>query len=315
MAPVPPPGRRLGPSPLRRTWLLLPLLAGIELVGLATVRARVPAEADWRGAAERVREAWRPGDAVVVAPSWAGPLLRHHLGDLLTPSDVGRSDLAGVERLWALSIRGHRPEEAPPSSPAVNQAFGRVRVLRWDLPVERVVYDFLAHVEDARVTLERGGEERDCPWRAHRSARGGGLGAGALVPGARFDCGRPALWVGLTTQETLDLEPRRCIHQRPADPGALRVTFPDVPLGGRLVLYGGLYSEDERDLEGAPTTTVVRVDGREIGRLVRHDGDGWARMEAITPGGRADVTVEVSSPNVARRSFCWAATTRPAEAR
>lgn len=303
-------------------WLLFLALAMVEVVAHVVTRARVVEEDDWARAAERVRAEWREGDLVVVAPDWADPLLRQHLGDRITLKDAGRSDLAQVSRLWALSIRGHRPAEAPAGAPEHDEQVGRVRILRWDMPGDAVLYDLTDHVEEARVTMVEGGREVPCTWRSEGRPRGGGLGAGPITPAARHVCDarRPWLWVGNTIQDDLDLRPRHCVWQHPAGPEPIRASFSDVPLGERLVLYADLYYEHERDRAHGPVHLAAFVDGEEIGRMVHHDGDGWKRMVARTQRGgerreRGEVTIEVSAPDPNLRSVCWAATTRGPEAR
>lgn len=299
-------------------WLSILALAVVELVAHGVVRSRVVTDEDWAQAASRVRREYRPGDLVVVAPDWADPLLRRHLGDVLTLADAGRSDLSRYSRLWALSVRGHRPVEAPAGAPTVNELHGRVRVLRWELPSESVLYDFVEHVREARVSLVQDGHETSCGWRDELRPRGGGLGAGPITPAQRYQCDprRPWLWVGATVQDDLGLRPRHCLWQHPAGPEPIRATFSDVPLGERIVLYGGLYYEHERNLENGPLSVAVLVDGEEVGRMLHVDGDGWKRMEASTqrpghpPRERGTVTVEVTAPNPHLRSFCWTASTR-----
>jgi hypothetical protein len=295
-------------------WLVFLGLAAAELIGHWVVRARVVPDEDWARAAAVVRAEHRPGDLIVAAPEWADPLVRRELGDRISLEDAGRSDLAQHERLWVLSIRGHRPEVAPDAPPTLNRQVGRVRVLRWDLEPSPVLYDFTEHVEEARVTIRAGGEDRPCPWRRTGRPRGGGLGAGPITPGERHVCDprRGWLWVGTTILDDLDLRPRYCIWQHPAGPEPIRATFPDVPLGERLVLYGDLYYEHERHREHGPVHVAVRVNGEVVGRMVHRDGDGWKRMVAATGGrgARGEVTVEVTAPNPHLRTFCWAATTR-----
>ena len=110
------------------------------------------------------------------------------------------------------------------------------------------------------------------------------------------------------------LAPRRCIHQHPAGRRPLRATFRNVPAGERLVLYAGLYYEDERMLEEGPFTLVVRREGAEIGRMEHHYGEGWRRMEIPLDAGTPSTTytIETTAPSARRRSVCWAATVRGA---
>jgi len=115
--------------------------------------------------------------------------------------------------------------------------------------------------------------------------------------------------------EDLALQPRDCIFQPVTTPNPLRVTFHDVPLGGQLVFYGGLYSEDERMRRGVPITARISVDERPVANFVHRDGDGWKRLAVATPGGSGDVAIEVSASASSKRRFCWNATTRNATER
>lgn len=294
-------------------WLWLPLLAVVEVAGHAVIRARVPEPNDWHRAAAFVSEALTEADAVTVAPTWADPVLRHTLGARLSLSQVAPSDLAAHERLWALSIRGHRPASAPERPPDHTRRFGRVHVFRWDLGPSPVVYDLLAHLEDADVLLGEGDTARPCRLRTGQP-RGGGLGAGPARPARRFECDarRPWLWVGRTVNEDLDLVPRHCVWQHPAGETPVRTRYHHVPLGDHLVLYAGLYYEHEREREGGPVHVQVRIDGEPAGHMVHRDGDGWKRMEVRTEGRGTHGTVEVAvtAPRPHLRSLCWSATTR-----
>ena len=299
-------------------------LALVELVGHFVVRARVPDHGDWHRAAEYVRSRFRDGDLIVSAPAWTDPLLRRVIGDRITPAMAGRSDLAPFERLWVLSIRGHRaPEEAGQSDPDDAHRFGQVLVRRWDLGPSPVIFDFTEHVMDAHVELVgQDASARPCPKQTSRTY-GGGLGAGPLWPRERFRCDprRGWLWVGETITEDLALRPRRCIWQHAPAPGeVMRTTFRDVPRGDRIVLYAGLYYEHERHEAGGDIAVRLLVDGEEVGRMAHHDGDGWLRMEAVPVAADAarrtgEVAVEVSATHPHQRSLCWAATSRVVLAR
>jgi hypothetical protein len=299
---------------------LLPYAPSVALLAFALVevsahawtRARVPSSADWHAAAAYVRSAQQPRDRIVAAPAWSDPLLREVLGDRIGLAMAGASDSAGYERLWALSIRGARPEQAPAQSPVFERSFGGVRVLRWDLGPSRVLHDFVRALPDASVswTSQKGGGQ--CEYRARPVPRGGGLGNGVLAPRQRFGCepGVRAGWVGQVVMEDLELAPRYCVYHPPAGHERIQVAYRDVPLGAELRLYAGLYYEHERMRSGGPIALHVRIDGRDAGVLTHRDGDGWKPLTLKTRGGRGDVTFEVRAPERRRRHFCWAASTR-----
>jgi hypothetical protein len=293
-------------------FIVLLAFAAIEVSAHAITRARVPEMQDWRAAASFVRAHMQPRDLIAAAPDWADPLLRQVLGDRIDLAMAGRSDAGAYERLWVVSIRGARAREAPPGNAALEQRFGRVSVQRWALGPSDVLYDLVEHVHEAQVSVTEHGQPRPCRLRRHPAPRGGGLGVGALPPVERFACdaGRAGSWVAPVVLEDLELRPRYCVLQPPAGSEPVRVALADVPLGDRLVLYGGLYYEHERMREGGPVLARVLVDGRELGHMLHRDGDGWKRLVIQTAGGRGEVAIEISAPNPDRRSFCWSASVR-----
>lgn len=305
--------RRHGPY-----WWVVGLVALFELVALGVIRHRVPRESDWQRAARTLRHSFRSGDLVVAAPAWADPWLRHVLADRLPLEAAGRSDLAPYRRLWALSIRGARPAEAPATPPEFAHRFGPVTLLRWALPKdEKVIFDLTSALERAEVVRLQAGEALPCPLQEFPFAMGGGLGGGPMAPRRRFVCdpARPWLWVAPSVLEDEALQPRYCVWQHPAGPEPIRVRLPKVPLGDRLVLYGGLYYEHAHFRESSPVELRLLVDGEERRRIRYAPGEGWKRSVIEWQSrdryfAEGDVEIEVKADNPHFRGFCWAATTR-----
>lgn len=299
-------------------WVALLVLPVVEVAGSLGVRAGVAEDADWAAAAEVVRAEHREGDVVTVAPAWADPVLRLHLGDLIGLEGAGRADLARYERLWVLSIRGHDAPDQPSASPELEREVGPITVRRWSLGDSPVLYDFVDRVESARVSFTEGGRTEPCPLRRGAPRGGSGLFQPPMAPSARFVCDprREWLWVGPTVMEDLHLRPRRCIWQHPIGPEPVEITFEDVPLGTHLVLYGGLYYIHERAHHGGVTRVSVRVDGDLVGHMDHHDGDGYKRTVIVTRPPGADgpstgtVSIATTADNPYHRSMCWSATTR-----
>lgn len=300
----------------RASFLALLVFALVEVGTHAATRARVPKPEDWRRAAEFVRQGIVPPELVTVAPAWADPLLRRVLGDQIDLAMAGRSDTAGYRGLWALVLRDAEVLEAPARPPELERRFGRITVKRWSLGKPSVRYDLVEHVHEAEVHWQRRDGARECAWRRFPPARRAGLGVGVLYPTERFACdaGESWLWVAPVVLEDLELRPRRCVWQHPAggdDPIVVR--YRDVPLGDRLVFYGGLYYEHERMREGGRVRARIRIDDRVAGTFTHDDGDGWKKL--VVPTGASgdvhgDLAIEVTAERPDRRSFCWAATTR-----
>ena len=295
---------------LRVPLLFFAALALVEIAGHFVVRAGVPPATDWDRAAARVRASFAPGDTVVAAPAWADPLLREAAGDMIGLADAGRSDLAAYTRVWEIAARDRAGAFTPPGMPAFETEVGALVLRRWDLGPSPVLVDLVSALPEAEVHLG----ERACRWR-RQAPRGGGLGTGPLWPREAFVCGpSPWLFVGETVTEDLDLRPRRCVWQHPAGAEPVTTRYTDVALGERVVVYGGLFYEHERENLGLPVDLEVRAEGRLLGRLRHEDGDGWKRAEMPMPpelrGGRGRLEIAVTAPNPHMRTFCWAATVR-----
>jgi hypothetical protein len=314
------PPRADEPAPASRwngLWWSVLAVAAVELIGHAVVQSRVATRDQWADALALVRDEWQPTDLVVAAPEWADPLLREAAGDLVDRPMAGRSDTAAYGRMWVVSVRGHRAPEAPEAPPELERDFGPVHVSRWALPAPSVLFDFVDHVGEARVTRRERGEDLPCRLVQSMGNTQGGLANGPIEGAPRHLCdpARPWLWVGATTTMDLELRGRRCISTHAAGEDPIVTRYDDVPLGSSVVVHGGIWWERERWRNGSDVVVVVRLDGEELGRMTHRDGDGWKRMEAAVPearrGGRGTVSFEVSSvgdPNF--RAFCWAASSR-----
>jgi len=89
----------------------------------------------------------------------------------------------------------------------------------------------------------------------------------------------------------------------------VRVTFPALPLGSRLVGYVGLADVFTRRDIRAPGTLAVEIAGRPVASTTVGVDDGWVRFEATTTPGPADVTF-IASATAAQRLICFAAEAR-----
>ena len=127
-------------------WVLIAGLAAFELVAQPLIHAATPSDESWEAASAFVRARYQATDRIVAAPSWADPIVRGHLGDLMSLRAAAPSDLAGFDRVWELGIRGATTRDEPP---AVEEHFDGVRVRMWPVSTEEVVYDFVEEVEHA----------------------------------------------------------------------------------------------------------------------------------------------------------------------
>ncbi len=286
-------------------------LALFELVAQVRISAAVPSEQAWQEASAFVRARFEDGDRVIASPGWVDPIVRSHLGDLLSLQAAAPSDAAGARRIWELSIRGASLHD---SSAALERAFENVIVRMWRVTTDTVLFDFVEQIDAATVELGGADAGRSCPWMTTAPDRGG-LFRGPMTPEERFVCDpkRPWLWVGATIMADLGLQPRRCVWQHPAGASPVRVTFSDVPIGDLLSVRAGIDYSNERWRRGAPVTLRVWIDDRLAAELVHRDGDGWSGddIDTSTLGvERAEVRFETTTEDSTARLFCWAASTR-----
>lgn len=125
---------------------------------------------------------------------------------------------------------------------------------------------------------------------------------------------RDALATATGTRPSLEIAevgytPRRCLQMTPAPKTPLRVTFPQLPLGTKLVGYAGLADVFTRRDIRAPGTLAVEIAGKQVATVTVGVDDGWVRFEATTTPGPADVTF-IASANAPQRLICFAAEAR-----
>ena len=294
-----------------RLWTaLLVFVALAEVAGHSLIKASVVEQAQWAKAAERVRSEFEPGDRIVVAPQWADPLMRAELGDLISLGDAGASDLAGVKRLWELSIRGASSSWAPEQPPAVEMSIDGVRLRRWDLDAPELLYDFTEHVMEAVAEYEKRGTKNPCARKKSRAGKGG-LFVGPFVPFERFTCEgrRTWSWVGSTVMEDLELNPRRCVWQHPLGKEPLRLIYENVPVGDELRISTGLYYHHDRRIDDNQYKLKVSVGGVVHKEIVHTDGEGWKTvsidLSSIPRDQPTRVVVETTADKHGFRSVCW----------
>lgn len=113
--------------------------------------------------------------------------------------------------------------------------------------------------------------------------------------------------------EEVGFEPHHCVRLTPMTGGVVKVTYPKVRLGRKLVGYVGVSDVFTRRDFRAPGELRIAVDGKEL--LAKRVGvrDGWVRFEADTTPAAA-ATVEFSGRVVGekrgRRNLCFAAEAR-----
>jgi hypothetical protein len=229
----------------------------------------VPGDDDWRRAAEYVRSKVQPGDLIVFAPEWVDPVGRMVLGDKLAVADAARMDAAKYARIWELSIRGARSPDTAGLQPVARTEGGGVEIRRY----ERTPAHVLADVRD-------------------------------LLPGAKVTGGaahRELAEVGFA--------PHDCVEVTPVPKQPVRIVFPHVALGTKLVGYVGLADVFTRRDIRAPGKLAVEIDGTTVTTISPGVEDGWVRFEVATTPGAGDIAF-VASADAPQRLICFGAEAR-----
>lgn len=286
-------------------WLALPAVAATEIALQHRVQTNVPTTADWARAASIVREEYRDGDLVVVAPEWASQVARVHLGERLQPLEsVARADTSRFGRLWVVSIRGAVAPEERQGRLERHWRRGPVTVRRLHLPPPaRVAFDFVKNLHHASVIVESRDRQRPCTWSPMPTGIGGG----------RFRCGPDWNHVGVEVLDDLDRRPHLGIWAHPVRGGRLVIEFADVPMGEVLAGHMGLRYESAKKLEHGPVSLAVQIDEGPLHRFMERDRDSWKPFAVPTPelaGRRARVRFSVAARVPGMRHFYFAVDTR-----
>ncbi len=270
----------------------LPVVGLVELALAEVQKRKVPTDADWVATANAAKAAKKPGDWVIVAPAWAGPLGRMAIGkvdpSMIDLATVARSDLDTAPRVLELSIRGKDDPQTKGFRLVDEKTFGHVKLRVLENPkADKVVRDLVSEIASAqsvaRVNMQSGASEA-CRWETGGS-RIPNLFTGPATPYERWLCPPfDPVWtfVGITTITDLDYNPRRCLLMHPTDNTYTTINYPPGKVGTKVVAYLGIHVYHERELLRPPVHTKISVGGKEIAHAHHKDGDGWLRFEGST---------------------------------
>ena len=233
----------------------------------------MPSDDAWDRAEEIVRAGHQRGDLIVFAPEWVDPVGRMHLGDLIPVEMAARMDAAKYGRIWEVSIRDEHAPEVAGLKPAKSATVAGVTVSLYTREPAVVVSD----LKSAMATMK---------------VEGGG---------------RPQLELA-----EVGFAPHECLQMVPAPNHPVRITFPQLQLGSKLVVGAGLADVFTRRDIRAPASVSVEIQGGQSGTvssMIIGVDDGWGMMSIVTPTGPHDVTFIVSA-NTPQRLVCFMAEAR-----
>ncbi|MGE5181253.1 MAG: hypothetical protein ACM31C_04290, partial [Acidobacteriota bacterium] len=187
-----------------------------------------------------------------------------------------RMDSAKYARIWEVSIRGARAPETQGLHVAGDS--DRIRVFPTGIHVRRYEQTPVQVLADVRDLL------------ASAKIEGGGAPHRELTE------------VGFEPHDCIEVTP-------PSDRHPVRITFPGLALGARLVGYVGIADVFTRRDNRAPGQLAVEIGGQTVASVTPGVEDGWVRFEAATPPGAHDVTFVVSATTPGKL-VCFAAEAR-----
>lgn len=287
----------------RWLWLGLPGFAVVALALGARSTRLTPTHADWDSVLAVVDAELAPGDVIWVHPTWsAAPwaeleaiALNKGLarGNVFLHADpVTEADVARFRRVWLLQRTGDAPPQPLRGAVEPRHAGGRLQVHVATVAVGAVATDFLGTLEKAQV---------------ERMEPDGGRGAPCRWSGDRQRCEGP-FWKDVRVQWTeVGNTRRRCVFAQPhPDRGTLRIRFPAVPLGTRLVGGVGLNLWANRYEEGSDVRFGIAVDGATVyeTQLPRQDFT-WHTVDVPTTPGAHEVVVSLSADDARWRQACF----------
>jgi hypothetical protein len=262
-----------------------------------------PDPTDYDQSTRYIRANWEAGDLIDANPFWA-TRVREYLGDLPLEAlrDPGGEDLTRYRRVWLFSLFGAAgPERVRRAMDDIGalleeRQFGHVNVRLYTVRAhEPVRYDFREALDEARVWIQRGDEEREC----------------VAAERGRWRCSR-ADWnyVGRETVEMGD-EPRAVIWAHPVSDGVLTIAFAHAHVGRALVIHAG-FATSALGYGGAPVEMTVETDGKVRWRQIYGPDSRFERARIETPdlaGGVHRVTFKVTTLDDRMRHFCFDAET------
>jgi hypothetical protein len=272
------------------------LLAVLETAQALIAPSRAPAPADWAAVAGVVRAGFRSGDLIVAAPAWADPVMRMHLGDLLTIPVAARMDDARFGRVWEISEGGARAAEAR-GAVTQHERAGALTLRLVERPAAQVTYDFLERWSEARVTRWDPATRvaLPCSWRRDR-----------------FVCPVSGNTVHRELVE-VDTRIRRALLAPPVAHAIVAVEFPTVTLGRELVVAAGLHDVWARKVAKGTVDVEAWIAGEPVAHLTVGNRSGWRLLHidtAARDGQVAAVRFQISSPRPEQRDLAFAAEAR-----
>ncbi|RYZ01355.1 MAG: hypothetical protein EOO73_35780, partial [Myxococcales bacterium] len=258
---------------------LLPLLGLGELAAHQYFASRAPDPHDYAALGRALLKLKRPGVPIVVAPSWAEPLVRAAAPAAFPIGELTRADDSGFAELLEVSLLGEEAPELAGLTRKTPRVLGRFVVTEIENPkAAPPSFDFVTAVDlgQVEVYLDNAGVRSPCPLVSVAGPTTGGLHGHAAYPERRLQCSTDR-FVTVSLTEDADYRPHRCILTRLPSRGRLVLRFTGVPRAARLLAFGGFAYFLERDAVEPQVSLTVSDERAELGARRFAGAGGWAR--------------------------------------
>jgi hypothetical protein len=265
-------GGRRNSTKLTIIWLLIPIVAAVEVVSLCKIQNQEPTDEDWTAAARAIALEKQDHDLVLIAPKWATQG-RMFLQELITIEDFGRFDTTLYDRVFEVSVNGARSPKTKGRVLESEQDFGNLMVRRYRLPKRaQVVYDFVSNFKHAKQK-----------------------NMGKTKPIIVIDH-----WFNPRLSLPISLKKRKAILE-----------YTDVPLGDTLRGYGIIGYRSGRFDQGRPVTITVYLDNTRLGSdTIRNFGPLKPFEFKLPKKSTGNIRFEIEALDGLKREFAFVADIR-----
>ncbi len=230
---------------------------------------------DWSRAASRIEKDFRPGDIVVISPSWLtfgeSEFVRRNL-PYRQADHPEIEEFPRAERLWIVAAYGRcdfAAMEERTGSPLVMEKVGAFTVALFGTKgFAKGRYILEDHVPEAEVYVTYPNKKHFCPWKPEKNMH---------------LCDENQDWHSVYTR----LHPRRgmlrkSIWAHPVQDGDKTIVYHDVKLGSRLVIGYGM-TEWAAALDGGGSVTLsFGTETETLESYTMESEPGWHRVSLDT---------------------------------
>lgn len=287
-------------------FIIITILGVVLLARQWGTYQNIPEGYEWNAADAFLAERMASDDLLLFEPAWLAGYAKDYgrlkLFSVVTAREIFEKRYPPSSRLWLISmfenpsiaakLRGAGFEEAE------SHSVYTVRLKLFQIPQEGVAYHFTERLADAVVSIDYGdGNIQLAEWKN----------------GAWVFNDDPAEWnqISLRSQTFRSQTRRRCIWFHPIESGLKRISYSEVPKGGKLHIFGGIVDSGVRTPPGEPVFLSIESGGISLKTLEFSDTDNsfyhtvdLSQFPAAMGGG-VNFTVGTKEQNA--RHFCFSA--------